>query len=385
MALQALIFILLFGLLQGLLMLITLLRRRDVKPFHIFLCAYITVLLFQITLKSVSKIWVMNLWITGYSLSYYLPFLYGPLVYFIAASSTGHYIFKPKHLLHFSPFLLVALLFALNAEFNRLPVFVSYLFAPFSRLVLQLISLAAYHTIAGKVLNDFQHNFLHSFLPAHIDFAKRFVRTSLVITVLISCVICFMYISFPHYQYVKWSFVLLTFFIYRISLQAMHRPGSFEVVFGNAEANEHSDRFRPKLTLLHSGDKYANSGLKDEQANEILKALHQKMDTQRLFLDTGLTIDKLADSVACPKHHLSQVLNEKLGVSFNEYINRHRIEASKEMLSSPEKNHFTIASIAYDAGFNSLSTFNDVFKKITGITPSHYRKIMINEYRQQRI
>jgi AraC-like DNA-binding protein len=109
------------------------------------------------------------------------------------------------------------------------------------------------------------------------------------------------------------------------------------------------------------------------------------METKQLFLDSTITIEKLAALLPCQKHHLSQALNDKLGVSFNEYINQKRTEAAKQMLSDPGKNHYTIASIAYDAGFNSLSTFNDVFKKICGLTPSQYRKMNLEESRQQRI
>ncbi len=194
-----------------------------------------------------------------------------------------------------------------------------------------------------------------------------------------------MYIAFPGYQFLKWSFVLLTLLIYWIGLVAFQKPNTFEVIFVNPGVRDLDGIFRSKLTVLHQDGKYVNSGLKDEQANEILNGLHKAMDTQQHFLDTNLTIDKLAGLLCCHKHHLSQVLNDKLGISFNEYINMKRVEASKEMLSNPDKNPFTIASIAYDAGFNSLSTFNEVFKKITCLTPSHYRKMTVKESLKKRI
>jgi len=55
-------------------------------------------------------------------------------------------------------------------------------------------------------------------------------------------------------------------------------------------------------------------------------------------------------------------------------VNHYRVEEAKQLLLEPAKEDHKIASIAYDAGFNSLSTFNDVFKKITGTTPSQFRK-----------
>ena len=64
----------------------------------------------------------------------------------------------------------------------------------------------------------------------------------------------------------------------------------------------------------------------------------------------------------------------QLNKSFYDCINQYRVEEAKLLLIDPSKSAHKIASIAFDAGFNSISTFNDVFKKITGQTPSQYRK-----------
>jgi AraC-like DNA-binding protein len=383
MPLQVLIFILLFGLLQGLLMAFILLCRKNFKPFHFFLSAYIVVLLFQIGFKVLSKVWLMELWPPVYSLSYYLPFLYGPLIYFIARSTITKFAFAPKNLFHFLPFFLFTLFFAFKAENLKLTAPAFYLFHPIARLILQLLSLFCYHIVAIKTVSRFQKNARHRSL--HIAFVQRLVKTSFVVTGFIACALCFMYIAFPNYQYIKWTFVLLSLFIYWISLVALQKPGSFEVFVGNPEANASVNAVRPVLTILPPEIKYMNSGLKNEQANQIIKSLQEAMESKQLFLDSTITIEKLAALLSCQKHHLSQALNDKLGVSFNEYINQKRTEEAKQMLSDPGKNHYTIASIAYDAGFNSLSTFNDVFKKICGLTPSQYRKMNLEESRQQRI
>jgi AraC-like DNA-binding protein len=383
MPLQVLIFILLFGLLQGVLMAFILLCRKNLKAFHFFLSAYIVVLLFQIGFKVLSKVWLMEQWPPVYSLSYYLPFLYGPLLYFIARSTVTKFAFTPKNLLHFLPFFLFTLFFAFKPENLKFTTPVFYLFHPIVRLVLQLLSLFCYHIVAIKTISRFKKNARH--LSLHIAFVQRMVRTSFVVTSFIACALCFMYIAFPNYQHIRWTFVLLSVFIYWISLVALQKPGSFEVFVGNLEANVPVNAIRSVLTILPPEIKYMNSGLKNEQANQIIRSLQEAMESKQLFLDSTITIEKLAALLPCQKHHLSQALNDKLGVSFNEYINQKRTEAAKQMLSDPGKNHYTIASIAYDAGFNSLSTFNDVFKKISGLTPSQYRKMNLEESRQERI
>ncbi|MEI9909368.1 MAG: helix-turn-helix domain-containing protein [Bacteroidota bacterium] len=65
-------------------------------------------------------------------------------------------------------------------------------------------------------------------------------------------------------------------------------------------------------------------------------------------------------------------------------MNHYRVEEAKQLLLEPANGGFKIASIAYDAGFNSLSTFNDVFKKLTGLTPTQFKKQVQEEPRQQR-
>jgi AraC-like DNA-binding protein len=67
-------------------------------------------------------------------------------------------------------------------------------------------------------------------------------------------------------------------------------------------------------------------------------------------------------------------INSCSGYNFKEYINKYRILHAKEMLSDPKFSALSIAAIAYDCGFNSLSSFNSAFKKITGKTPSSFKK-----------
>ena len=131
-------------------------------------------------------------------------------------------------------------------------------------------------------------------------------------------------------------------------------------------------------------EKYANTGLKDEDAERILNSLEQLMQDQKPFLDPETTIDKLAGLVNTNRHTLSQVLNERAAKSFYDYINQYRVNEAKRLLLDESYSNQKIASIAYDAGFNSLSAFNDVFKKMTGTTPSQFKKSTQQEPRQQR-
>ena len=59
--------------------------------------------------------------------------------------------------------------------------------------------------------------------------------------------------------------------------------------------------------------------------------------------------------------------------NFFDYVNNYRVEEFKKLVNDPAKKDDKLIFLAYDAGFNSKSTFNTAFKKFTGQTPSDYR------------
>ena len=103
---------------------------------------------------------------------------------------------------------------------------------------------------------------------------------------------------------------------------------------------------------------------------EPVTALITKED---LFLDSNLTLTKLAKRLKMPPSQLSMIINKGSGQNFNEFINGYRVALVKEKLMDEKYNHLSILAIALDTGFNSKATFNRVFKKIDGEAPSFYR------------
>ena len=97
------------------------------------------------------------------------------------------------------------------------------------------------------------------------------------------------------------------------------------------------------------------------------------MEENRSYLNRNLTLSELSKELSISPHLLSQLINEHFSNNFNDFINNYRIDEAKRLLGNPEFNNLTIASIAYDSGFNTLSAFNAAFKKFTGKTPSQYK------------
>jgi AraC-like DNA-binding protein len=91
-------------------------------------------------------------------------------------------------------------------------------------------------------------------------------------------------------------------------------------------------------------------------------------------LNADLTLKKLSERLMIHYNHLSQIVNEKLQHSFNDFINKYRIEEACKKLLDPVEGKKTVLEIAYDTGFYSKSVFNTAFKKFTGMTPSQFKK-----------
>ncbi len=120
--------------------------------------------------------------------------------------------------------------------------------------------------------------------------------------------------------------------------------------------------------------KYKNSTLTLEVENDILIKLKLLMQVDKQYLDPDISLPKVSNLINCKPHILSQVINQKMNMTFNEYINSYRINEIKNIIKLPEYQEVKISSLAFDYGFNSISSFNTAFKKFTDLTPSQYKK-----------
>ncbi|MCU0285813.1 MAG: helix-turn-helix domain-containing protein [Acidobacteria bacterium] len=133
---------------------------------------------------------------------------------------------------------------------------------------------------------------------------------------------------------------------------------------------------KAQAMIIKPGEpKYKTSALLPETVEEVLPRLIQLMEKEKVFLKADINLKSLAQRLNVHYNYLSQIINEKLNHSFNDFINSYRIEEAKKKLLAPGENDKTILDIAYDTGFYSKSVFNTAFKKFTGMTPSEFKKI----------
>jgi AraC-like DNA-binding protein len=96
------------------------------------------------------------------------------------------------------------------------------------------------------------------------------------------------------------------------------------------------------------------------------------MKFKKPYLEPKLSLVTLAEYLDISPNHLSQVINQYEGKNFYDFVNHHRVEEFKERAQNPKNMNFSLLAIAFDSGFNSKSSFNEVFKKNVGKTPTQY-------------
>ncbi len=119
--------------------------------------------------------------------------------------------------------------------------------------------------------------------------------------------------------------------------------------------------------------KYEKSALSDEVEEAVLARLTRLTETDKPYLQTDLSLPKLAERLQTSPHHLSQLLNDRLEQSFFDWLAAHRIAEAQQLLNDPTTTHLKIDEIAERVGYNSPSAFHTAFKRITGQTPAQFR------------
>lgn len=167
------------------------------------------------------------------------------------------------------------------------------------------------------------------------------------------------------YYYLFLTIIVLLIFIFinRVLLKALKKPEIFSLI-------EEKESVVPDPVT----PKYPNSNLNEADKKKILEQLRQLMEAGKPYLEPELTLEQLASQLSLRPKILSQVINESLQQNFFDFVNRYRIEEAKKLLTNPADKKITVLEVLYDVGFNSKSSFNTLFKKHTGLTPSEFKK-----------
>ena len=308
----------------------------------------------------------------GATFSSAFPFLYGPLL-FLYTQSLIYKTFKftKSKLLHLIPFTVLFLYLGINYEIQTTPFQLSLLHAinnhkisPYLYLsaLVMVLHFAVYATAALLLIKKYKKASLNKFssvqqinlgwLSSTIIFFMALFVLSLINTFLeMSALSKFYPLS------LLIIIVLLFYFINKVIFKALHNPDYFSWMQEDQPADK-----------VKTGD---FNTLPDR--TEALDALADFMRVNKPYLNPDLTVDTLAKGLRMQAKDLSRLINDNLQQNFFDFVNRYRIQEAQSLLTDNADKKITVLEILYQSGFNSKSSFNTLFKKYTGITPTDFK------------
>ena len=128
------------------------------------------------------------------------------------------------------------------------------------------------------------------------------------------------------------------------------------------------------IFAISNGKTSIESNELSSKTDEYYTQLKKMMEEDKIYQDPNLNMTILSEKTGLSNSYLSQIINQKDGRNFFDFVNEYRIDEVKQKMSDPKYSHYTILALAQDSGFGSKSTFNSFFKKTTGKTPSQYKR-----------
>jgi len=232
--------------------------------------------------------------------------------------------------------------------------------------VLYLLSFILLQQYAGRLKEYFSS-------LAHLTL--NFIKTTLIVCLIIDIVVFIPFVKGGHARYDYEIMNIITIFgvlgiVFVFAFFAITHPKIFNGIklTNNYQLDSKSDDLQ----------KYERSRLSESEAKKHVEVLLNYMIQEKPYLKDDFTLQDLAIALALSSHHLSMILNIHLKQNFYSFVNNYRIEEVKRMFGDPDNKDEKIITIAFNAGFNSKSTFNTSFKKITQKTPHEYRTELLS-------
>lgn len=114
--------------------------------------------------------------------------------------------------------------------------------------------------------------------------------------------------------------------------------------------------------------------ISNQKAAVLLQQMEELMQLRRPFLQSGYSIQSLAVELGIPSYQVSSLINRKMGINFNDYLNRYRVQYCQELIRKGAAGNLNLKGLANNCGFHNRNTFTNAFKKFTGQTPSYFAK-----------
>ena len=354
--------------LQGLLLSVFLLTKKQNHSANLVLAIATLALSFELaTVVYYSRGWY-NQYPHFMGIAYPFPYLYGPLFLLYAGLiSKKKERIRATDLLHFIPvfavYCIIAPVFLYSGEekiifinniSNRSLIYhIIDFFIPIQGITYTILTI--------KTVADYNRELKNTYSTIDLINLNWLKYLTFGLTIVWSIVVL-AYIAHIFLEHSSWYSLFLNFslsaLIYSIGYMGLKQPEIF---------------LYPSSLQSEKTAKYKRSGLSDDNAEGIKRKLIGLMESEKPYLSKDLTLQKLAERLKISSHNLSEVINTKMHLTYYDFINQYRVEEFKNRLAEPNSEQFNLISIAFDSGFQSKGTFNTIFKKFTGMTPSEYK------------
>lgn len=289
--------------------------------------------------------------------------LIAPLLWFYTQELAGQRIgFKPIILLHFTPFLLIVFCSLYFRTLSADSYFIVFL-RGIPRLTITLfwlilvIQFSTYLFFIRQKWTKYQQLIKEEVSNTenlNISWIRFFMTVFLVITLFF-----FLFLVIViHSSNIAWLWKAAGI-IFSLSIFALGYKGILQREIFNTIEIEKPEKIIEPITTVNQ-----------KKVEELIHFMNES----KPFLNAELTLSSLAKEVNMSRTELSQLINNGLNENFYDFVNKYRVEEVKRLMTDPSMNHFSLLGIALEAGFKSKSTFNLIFKRFTGLTPTEYKR-----------
>jgi len=326
--------------------------------------------------------WLMNL-------NAAVPFLQGPFLYFYVDTLTAPRTRVPKsyawHLLPAAAFVTYQL-FVRNpagAAAHGHQVYVHLFDISTLTNVALLVSVPAYAVVSLLLLRRFRRRARDTFSTLdriNLDWLRYLVGAMVGVWLVILAIFVAMKSTDRGTGFGHLLLAPVTLFVYVTGFLGFKQTTVFSSVLlttareaGRPETAP-SAAPEPAAEPEPAGSKYRKSGLSEDRVLRTRDRLRDFMEREKPYLDDQLTLPQVASGLGVSVNHLAQVINEACGMNFHDFVNRYRVEEVQRMLQDPGNDAYSLLAVGLECGFGSKSSFNRIFKGVTGTTPSRYKR-----------
>jgi AraC-like DNA-binding protein len=309
--------------------------------------------------------------------------LCGPMMYLYIRSFRETITWR-KAFLHITPFIAYLLFSVLWVShlYNKYP---TAKFMPVEAiqarimvvwLILRYIIMYIYYFLSRTELSIYRKSIRHLFSEtSQLDFNwVRLLINGYFILVSISVTMFIAMLSFPGQTYLLYlaTIALATPYVYMCTYKSITQPTIWQKA-GAIDKQVLEEQLSTSAAIEKSRPLRAKESSVDIVVSETVTRIIYIMENDKLYQETELTLQDLSNKLQLPPHRVSTAINEGLKKNFYDLVNGYRVEEAKRLLLHPANANYTILSVGFEAGFNSKTTFNTVFKKFTGQTPTEFR------------